>query len=272
MEGIIYKYVSPIGKVYIGQTLCEKRRRKEFLNLKVNYSGNKIDNARKKYGPENFKYEVIERKKYNEINEALNDLNYLESYYIGKYNSYEDGYNMTYGGEGVRGLVFNDEVINKIKHTLSNYYKTHDNPFKGKKHTEKTKTILREKALGRPSPFKGKKLSAEQKQKISERVKKQVQGEKNPFYGKKHSEQTKKKIGIANSKPVLQIDIKSGKVLNSFVSAKEAAEYLGKKRGNSEIIKVCKKYVSPIGKHYKSAFGFKWEYDTTEGSTTSKSL
>ena len=48
MKGIIYKYTSPSNKVYIGQTLNEERRRKEFLNLKKQYGGLKINNARKK--------------------------------------------------------------------------------------------------------------------------------------------------------------------------------------------------------------------------------
>lgn len=40
MEGIIYKYTSPTGKVYIGQTLDEERRRTEFLNEDVRYAVN----------------------------------------------------------------------------------------------------------------------------------------------------------------------------------------------------------------------------------------
>ena len=57
MTGIIYKYTSPSGKVYIGQTTDEKRRIKTFFNLNKSYGGEKIDNARKKHGPCNFKYE-----------------------------------------------------------------------------------------------------------------------------------------------------------------------------------------------------------------------
>lgn len=48
MIGIIYKYTSPSGKVYIGQTTQEKRRRKTFLNLNKSYGGVKIDNARRR--------------------------------------------------------------------------------------------------------------------------------------------------------------------------------------------------------------------------------
>lgn len=61
MIGIIYKYTSPVGKIYIGQTTEERRRRKTFLNLNKTYGGIKIDRAREKYGPEKFSYEVLEK-------------------------------------------------------------------------------------------------------------------------------------------------------------------------------------------------------------------
>ena len=46
IRGIIYKYTSPSGKVYIGQTINEKDRRKHFLIQKLSYGGIKIDTAR----------------------------------------------------------------------------------------------------------------------------------------------------------------------------------------------------------------------------------
>ena len=59
MTGIIYKYTSPSGKIYIGQTTDEKRRIKTFFNLNKSYGGKNIDNARHKYGPNKFIYEVL---------------------------------------------------------------------------------------------------------------------------------------------------------------------------------------------------------------------
>lgn len=43
IRGIIYKYTSPSGKVYIGQTINEKDRRKHFLIQKLSYGGIKIE-------------------------------------------------------------------------------------------------------------------------------------------------------------------------------------------------------------------------------------
>lgn len=39
-NGIIYKYTSPSGKVYIGQTMQENERRQTFLNPNKIYAGN----------------------------------------------------------------------------------------------------------------------------------------------------------------------------------------------------------------------------------------
>ena len=58
--GIIYKYTSPSGKSYIGQTINEEGRRKMWFGT-GRYTGgrSKIDRARKKYGASSFIYEII---------------------------------------------------------------------------------------------------------------------------------------------------------------------------------------------------------------------
>lgn len=106
-KGIIYKYsiTSANGKkkCYIGQTCSEKQRRQDFLNKNVAYSGKRIDNARQKYGPENFKYEILGTIicKTNEERSEL--LNKLEMFYITLFDSFHNGYNNTIGGGGANG-------------------------------------------------------------------------------------------------------------------------------------------------------------------------
>ena len=60
--------------LYIGQTINEKDRRKHFLIQKLSYGGIKIDTARAKYNPENFKYEILETRFYMTKKAAAKEL------------------------------------------------------------------------------------------------------------------------------------------------------------------------------------------------------
>jgi group I intron endonuclease len=236
MIGTIYKLTSPSGKHYIGQTMDARRRRRTFSHGVAYYSGARMDNAVKKYGSNNFKYEIL-CQLYNINREKLRcQLDELEIAYIKIYDSYKSGYNMTEGGSGAKGCF----------------------------HTEKSKTKLRKIALGRISPFKGLHHTEENKQAARERGKLLI-GANNPFYGKSHTDKVKKAISEANSKPVIQMDL-NGNFLKEFSSAKEAGDYLGNPRANSEIIKVCKGYISPKGKRYLTSLGYRWKYK--QSSTT----
>ena len=97
-KGIIYKYISPSGKCYIGQTIREKERRTRFLNKKGKYSSLKIDSARNKYGPEAFSYEVLFKYESDNKEVLLDILNEKEVFYINEYNSVNMGYNCQPGG------------------------------------------------------------------------------------------------------------------------------------------------------------------------------
>ena len=93
MEKYIYKITNKInGKSYIGQTTDYKRRFSEHKAKGYNNEENKLlYYAFDKYGIDNFTFEVIEDKTPN--------YNEREKYWIQYYDSYENGYNMTLGGE-----------------------------------------------------------------------------------------------------------------------------------------------------------------------------
>lgn len=239
MIGIIYRYESPSGKSYVGQTTDPNDRRRKFLNFSGNYSGSKFNNAIKKYSPEAFTYEVLFSIESSDREFIRTKLDELEIYYINKYDSYNNGYNMTEGGSGSKGCF----------------------------QTEESKEKLRVLAIGRSNPMLGRKHS-DQVRKILSDLAKTRTGDKNPFFGKHHSTDTKSKISKANSIPVIQLD-SEGNIIAEYSSATEAAVAVrGRAKANSEIIKVCKGYVSPKGKKYITAFGYKWKYK--ESSTTSK--
>ena len=110
VKGVIYKYISPCGAVYIGQTINECHRRGLFFNSK-HYGGYKIDEARLKFGPENFVYERVFIKEYDSKKQAKIELDKLEQYYINLYDSVNNGYN-TYNETNL--IIKSNPSVNKV--------------------------------------------------------------------------------------------------------------------------------------------------------------
>lgn len=123
-DGIIYKYTSPSGKIYIGQTMNESERRQSFLNPNKQYSGPKINAARQKYGVDNFEYEIIFRVQSLIKEEVKEILNQKEEQYIKVFDSYYNGYNSTLGGDNVCECT--EETRQKLSQRTTEYYKTHE--------------------------------------------------------------------------------------------------------------------------------------------------
>lgn len=94
----IYIIINQINKKkYIGQTKNFDKRKKDYLN---GYFPNKdLRRAFKKYGRNNFTFEIIEQCK-------IEDLDRLEKFYIKKFNTTnpKKGYNTKTGGNPRRGL------------------------------------------------------------------------------------------------------------------------------------------------------------------------
>lgn len=148
IEGIIYKWTNTInGKIYIGQTVRPEIRYKRHLDDAFkNDSQFPFHKALRKYGTDNFTYEVIEKVPVAELDER-------ETYWIAYYDSYSKGYNATKGGEGNRGYIWSDEA--KARHSEIM--------------TEVNRRIFK----GKPSPNKGKKLrphTQEELDKMSNKV------------------------------------------------------------------------------------------------------
>lgn len=106
--GKIYRITNLLNnKVYIGKT---QRSIKERWSEHCKSSKcNKMFNAIKKYGKENFKIEEI----YYSFD--IDDLNQKEMFFISQYDSIEKGYNLTFGGEGA---LHSKETRNKLSKIL----------------------------------------------------------------------------------------------------------------------------------------------------------
>lgn len=84
------------GKCYIGQSVDIPARWRQHISESQNTESVAFNchfyRAIRKYGVDNFTFEIVEFCNPNELNDR-------EIYYIGKFNSYEYGYNMTIGGQ-----------------------------------------------------------------------------------------------------------------------------------------------------------------------------
>lgn len=117
---IIYAHICKINnKVYIGQTLQKLNRR--FRNGKGYIWNIDFWNDICKYGWNNFEHKII-------CSCNLDSADDLEKYYIKKYNSNKNGYNVTTGGKDHNGT---------------------GNPMYGKKQKDITKGIIANKAKER---------------------------------------------------------------------------------------------------------------------------
>lgn len=98
----IYKYQNKINnKVYIGQSINLEQRKTAHKYAAYNENANDYNSqfhqAIRKYGIDNFSYEIIAEISNEEYSKKM--LDDLEKYFISYYNSYKNGYNATPGGD-----------------------------------------------------------------------------------------------------------------------------------------------------------------------------
>lgn len=149
----IYSIANTINnKIYIGQSVDVKcRLRNHKWALRHNKHGNNhLQKSFNKYGENYFVFEIICECEEEQLDE-------LERFYISYYNCTNPkfGYNSETGGH--MNKHWSDELRQKMKPLRSG----ENSGMWGKKHTEETKAIMREKALGRT-------ISDEAKRKMSE--------------------------------------------------------------------------------------------------------
>ena len=241
--GYIYLITNTItGKQYVGQTLCKniESRWNQHKSCSEKTLGRYILSAYKKYGIENFKFQII----------CIcfdEDCNKFEEEYIKKFNTLvPNGYNLRAGGLNSKQ---HPETIEKRVEKM-----------KGRAFTIMTDEIkkkISESHLGAKNPNFGKPISNEQKAKLSENMKKRwldmrENGTVNEFIKNKLIKNIEKNIIPSNRKRVGKYDDK-GTLLKEYESTVDA----GAKNNisHSSIAKVCRG--TP---RYKTAGGFIWKF------------
>ena len=118
----IYKIQNLLNnKVYVGQSNDILRRWRDHktnaFNLNDHNYNTHLYRSIRKYGLQNFSFEVLEEC-------STSELDTKEIYWISHYNSFFEGYNLTMGGDGSGSEVNKARIINII-HELETTYKSH---------------------------------------------------------------------------------------------------------------------------------------------------
>ena len=189
MQGIIYIHRNKInGKCYVGQTIVSPHKRWGENGCGYNTQP-KFYNAILKHGWDNFEHLVLP-----DIYKTQEELNAAEIATISKYDSFNNGYNATLGGNS--GGKLSEEQKRKISETLKGNIPWN----KGKVTSEETKRKISETLKGQIPWNKGKVASEEYKRKMSEaHIGKTAwnKGRPSPKKGKKLSEETRRKMSEA---------------------------------------------------------------------------
>ncbi len=184
------------GKSYIGITTRTLSRRWYEHCFVPNSCGQLLNKAINKYGKDAFIIEAIASAR------TLEDLKEVEKQLIEQHQTkVPNGYNLTYGGDGVFGYKFSEEqkkrngdsnrgtkASEETKAKMRVVHSGEKNGFYGKNHTEETKRKNAEAHIGKQAML-GKTHSEETRKKISEALTGQ---------GRPHTEEAKKKISLAH--------------------------------------------------------------------------
>ncbi len=199
----IYKIISPLNKIYIGQSINIIKRFNDYKILNNCKGQIKLYNSLIKYGTENHKFEIVEECKEEQLNER-------EIYWGLKFNVLDkNGLNLKLGNS-------NGKCSEETKHKISQ-------STKGKTSHRKNKTLSQQhkfnlqgiKKPGVSSFLKGKTRSETIKQNIS-----------NALKGK-----SKTKEHIINKSKSCYKSVQNIETGETYISIKEAANSINKDTG-----------------------------------------
>lgn len=169
----VYILTSPSGKQYVGITSVSfKRRLFEHKNNSIKGTKNKLYEAIRKYGFDNFNVDMYELPNNWEI------MCEVEKTLIKELDTFNNGYNLTLGGEGSYGYKPTKETIEKLKHIHStrtrNEMPQHQkdairNSLKGRKLSEKHRENISKGGMGKVGK-KGFKHSLDTIEKMKNRI------------------------------------------------------------------------------------------------------
>ena len=231
----IYKITNNLnGKSYIGYSIDIQRRWSQHKKMKYRAS---IYDAFKKYGIENFSFEVIEECPREKLSER-------EKYWITYYDTYHNGYNETKGGEGGYGNPIRKPIVQYDKE--GNFIQV----FESISEAERVLN-LKPKSSNISSVCKGNSYESYgfQWRYLNEDIDYTLNIGKSPLKEVLQNASKKSKENrIYSSKKVAECDKNTHEIIKVFNSIREASEIT--KTNFTGIYKVCKGIRNTAGGYY----------------------
>lgn len=266
----VYCYTGKNGKKYIGITSRSVKQRAETNgNAYVREDNSKFGRAIEKYGFDFFTVETLEE------NLTLDEAREKEKYYINLYDTYYNGYNNTFGGEGrittnrelVQELWNKGNGIQEIKE-ITGYGRNAigwaleeigiDGTARIKRQSGKylTYTVYQYDKNGEYIRSFNSIADAERETGISnQNISSCINGKRQTAGGfqwtreyKEHLDNYKKRPGFHKELYQYSLD---GRLLNKFATVAEAAEKLG----------FGKEYLAKKAREQGKAYGYIWSYE-----------
>jgi len=233
-------------KQYVGQTIFTLEQRKaSHLSETSRMADNMyFHNSIRKHGVDSFDWEILEDGLLDE------ELNEREIFYIKKYDTFNNGYNLTLGGEGCHGYKHPEEILIFLSERRI-----------GSKASIETRQKMSTSHMGKPPTTKGMKFSDETRKKMSEsskgmlhteetkeKIRQANLGKNNPRFGKPQTAEHSRRQSEAQKQPVLQFT-KDMRFVDRHDSVNDAAKAVNLAGSN---ISVC------LYNQNKLARGFIW--------------
>lgn len=207
------------GDIYVGQSIDLRKRFLNYFNLSYLSRRNELIICRAiiKYGYSNFSVTILE---YCDKCE----LDVREQHYFDTLNP-EYNIQKIAGGSSSRsqrlcgGLILSEETKNKISKALKGVYIGEKAYWYGRSMSAATKEIMSSKRKGELNPLYGKSHSEESKELMRQKA-----------LGRKHSEETKLLMSSKRGNPVYiyeKCTSEGFKLIGSFFSARRAGKFLG---------------------------------------------
>ena len=221
------------GKIYIGQTVNMYLRKRQHENPtgqdRTHQFNSEFHQDIRKYGIDNFEFSILEECLPEELNER-------EIYWISKYESTENGYNIKRGGSG--GWV-NGKPVYQIEIGTGNIISEHPSIRAAARAVGCNAGDIKRVCIGSLQSAGGFAWCLIDDYR------------KEDYIGKKQNPRRP----YVKAKPVMQVNIETGETVREYASVHDAAKAMGVHRNN--IYNVCQH-------KWKTSCGFKWEYKKQE--------